>query len=253
MTYTNTIKKAAGASNTNCLHTDINSEDFRSHGAVDQVLDGSTIAAPQDLALTTSTTEPRVDSRLLAQQLDNKHKHVIALIDKYRRELERFAKVVFKKAPSAGRTGQIERFALLTEDHAFFVLALSRNSDIVVNLKSRLIQAFSNARRVADIRKTESLPGYHQLHDALHLLALGSTNECHVHSNVNRLLNKFAGIESGQRARAALPQQALLIVGQLVATQQALGATDHHDAYPRIKNSLQVLTDVLALGVASHA
>ena len=36
MTNTNTIKKAAGASNTNGLHTDTNSAEFRSHGAIQQ-------------------------------------------------------------------------------------------------------------------------------------------------------------------------------------------------------------------------
>lgn len=57
--------------------------------------------------------------------------------------------------------------------------------------------------------------------------------------NVNKLLNKFAGIEAGQRANAALPQQALLIVGQMAAANQVQGATDHRDAYQRAKNSLQ--------------
>ena len=70
--------------------------------------------------------------------------------------------------------------------------------------------------------------------------------------NVNKLLNKFAGIEAGQRASAALPQQALLIVGQLVATNQAHGATDHHDAYRGIKTTLKALQGTLALEVAGH-
>lgn len=43
MIYTNTIKKAAGASNANGLHTDTNGTDFRSQGAIDQALDGKAI------------------------------------------------------------------------------------------------------------------------------------------------------------------------------------------------------------------
>jgi len=42
---TNTTKKAAGASNTNGLHTDTNSADFRSHGAINQAHDGKTFIA----------------------------------------------------------------------------------------------------------------------------------------------------------------------------------------------------------------
>ncbi len=135
----------------------------------------------------------------------------------------------------------------MNEDQAHLLLSLSRNSEAVVNLKVKHIKAFGNARRAADIRRTEYLPQYHQLHNSLHALAAGSARECHVHINVNRLLNKFAGIESGQRAHAALPQQALLIVGQLVATNQVLGASNHHDAYQCIKTSLTALQGVLAL------
>ena len=44
MTYTNTIRKAAGASNTSGLHLTANGADFRSQGAIDQALDGKSIA-----------------------------------------------------------------------------------------------------------------------------------------------------------------------------------------------------------------
>lgn len=214
---------------------------------------GTAIAEQQDLTLTTTENEARIDSRMLAQGFGNKRRTAVALIDKHLIQFERLGKVRFKKAPLPGsKTGQSERFALLNEDQAYLLLNLSRNSDTVVNLKVKLVKAFGNARRAADLRKTEYLPQYHALHDRLGTLAAGSSNERHVHMNVNKLLNKFAGIEAGQRANAALPQQALLIVGQLVAANQAQGATDHHNGYQRIKNSLQALTGVIALGVASH-
>jgi len=44
MTYTNTIRKAAGAINTNGQHTDTNVSDFRSQGAIDQAPTGKAIA-----------------------------------------------------------------------------------------------------------------------------------------------------------------------------------------------------------------
>jgi len=211
------------------------------------------IAAVQDLALTTTTAEPRIDTRLLAQGFGNKHRHSLRLVEQYLDRFQKLGKVCFKNAPLPGsKTGQSERFALLNEDQAYLLLSLSRNSDAVVNLKVKLVKAFGVARRAADIRKTEYLPQYHQLHDTMHLLANGSPNERHVHINLNKLLNKFAGIEPGQRASAALPSQALLIVGQLVATNQAQGALDHHDGYQRIKTTLQALQGALALEVAGH-
>jgi hypothetical protein len=178
----------------------------------------------------------------------------MTLIERYADSFKAHGQLAFKKTVGKRKQGggNAERYALLNEDQAYFLLSLSRNTDTVVTLKSNLVKAFGNARRVADIRKTEYLPQYHQLHDRLGALAAGSSNAQRVHQNVNRLLNKFSGIEPGQRANAALPQQALLIVGQLVAANQALGATDHHDAYPRIKNSLQALTGVIALEVTNH-
>ena len=206
-----------------------------------------------ELALTTTTTEARIDTRLLARRLDNKHKHVIALIDKYLVRFKTHGHVLFKKADGDRKQGggKAERYALLNEDQAYFLLSLSRNTDTVVALKSKLVTAFGQARRAADLRKTEYLPGYHELHDTMHVLANGSPNERHVHVNVNKLLNKFAGIEAGQRAHAALPQQALLIVGQLVASKAAQGATDHRDGYQCIKSNLQALQGAITLGVAN--
>lgn len=206
-----------------------------------------------DLALTTTTNEPRVDTRLLARQLANKHKAVMTLIERYADSFKAHGQLAFKKTVGKRKQGggNAERYALLNEDQAYFLLSLSRNTDTVVALKSKLVTAFGQARRAADLRKTEYLPGYHELHDTMQALAKGSTNAHHFHANVNRLVNKFSGIEPGQRAHAALPQQALLIVGQLVASKAAQGATDHHDGYRCIKSSLQALQGAIALEVSN--
>lgn len=207
------------------------------------------IAAPQDLALTTTMTEPRVSTQQLAKHLGNKHSSLAALIQNHRADFEQLGILRFQIGVIDGR-GQPEKFAMLNEDQSTLALAYSKNTKRVRELKVKLVKAFGMARRAADLRKTEYLPGHHQLHDALHILSAGSTHERHVHMNVNKLLNKFAGIEPGKRASACLGGQALLIVGQLVASKAAQGATDHHDAYPRIKNSLQALQGVLALEVS---
>jgi phage regulator Rha-like protein len=204
-----------------------------------------------ELVLTITPTEARVDSRLLARGFGNKHKSAMALIERYADRFRRLGILSFKKAVINGR-GQPERFALLNEDQSYLLLSLSRNSDIVVNLKVKLIQAFGNARRAADLRKAEYLPGYHDLHKSIGALAAGSPNERWVHANTNKLLNKFAGIEAGQRSGAALPQQALLIVGQLVAANAVLGAINHIDGYQRMKEKLLALGAVARLeGVAA--
>ena len=245
MIHTNINEKAAGAQNTNGLHTDTNSANFATGGAIDQASDGNAIAGQQDLALTT-TAEPRVSTQQLAKHLGNKHRSLFELVQDHRADFEQLGILRFQTGVIDGR-GQPEKFAMLNEDQATLALAFSKNTKRVRELKVKLVKAFGMARRAADLHKTEYLPGYHDLHDTMHLLANGSPNERFVHVNLNRLLNKFAGIETGQRARAALPSQALLVIGQLVATNQAQGALDHRDGYQRIKNSLQALQGTLAL------
>jgi phage regulator Rha-like protein len=100
------------------------------------------------IALIQHNSEARVDSRLLANQLDNYHKNTMALVERYLGKFKEFGVVPFQtEKPLAGTVGgRPERFALLNEDQAFFLLALSRNTDRVVELKSSLIMAFREAR-----------------------------------------------------------------------------------------------------------
>lgn len=100
------------------------------------------------ITLTQYNGEPRIDSRLLAEQRNNKNKNFMALIDRYLPKFEEFGVVPFqtknRQASTAG--GRPERFALLNEEQALFLLTLSRNSDRVAGLKADLIMAFREAR-----------------------------------------------------------------------------------------------------------
>ena len=96
------------------------------------------------------------------------------------------------------------------------------------------------------MRQTEYLPAHHHLHDTIHVVAAGSASERHTHINFARLLNKTAGIETGQRASAPPAQQALLIVGSLLAAQALQQAKDHRDGYQRAKVALQALQGINA-------
>ena len=206
------------------------------------------ITQPQSFALITVKAEARIDSRLLAVNMHNQHHNTVGLILKHLTALELFGKVLFKTEPLPdSKTGQKERFALLNEDQAFYLVALSRNSPRVVELKGKLVKAFGEARRAASQHSTEYLPAYHQLHDEIHALTAGSSHERHVHMNVNRLINKTVGVKAGQRALAGIPTQALMIVAQTVAAQAMHSAPNHHDGYQRVKQSMQVLT-ALSLG-----
>lgn len=193
---------------------------------------------------TTGKAEPRVDSRLLAKQLGIKHPNLFAMLKTHKTDFEEFGKVMFQTRPLP--SGQREKIALLNEDQAFLLLTYSRNTAKVRALKIKLVKAFAQARRAADMRQTEYLPAHHHLHDTIHVVAAGSASERHTHINFARLLNKTAGIETGQRASAPPAQQALLIVGSLLAAQALQQAKDHRDGYQRAKVALQALQGINA-------
>ena len=200
-----------------------------------------------ELALVPTKTEPRVDSRLLAKQLGTKHRPTMALIEKHRQRLESFGKVIFQKAPSTdSRTGQRERYACLNEDQALFLLTLKRNTERVMDLKMRLIKAFSNARRAAAVRQQEYLPSYHAMSDRIHELAQGSPNERFLHMNTARLVNQVAGIEAGQRPGAPLPKQSVLAVAHMLAAGAIEQATDRHQIQGLVKKALAPLAALAA-------
>ena len=204
------------------------------------------------LTLTTGATEARIDSRLLAKQLGNKHRHVMALLDKYLGMFKKHGHVSFKNADGERRQGggKAERYALLNKNQAYFLLSLSRNTDTVVALKSRLITVFGEARKAADMRRVEYMPGFRQLQDAVHAVSATASNEGVIHMNVAKLLNKTCGIEAGQRAAAPVPKQALLIVAQMMAAQAMQSALDHRDGYQRVKQAMLMLSGIAMLGGA---
>lgn len=140
--------------------------------------------------------------------------------------------------------------ARLNEDQAYLLLTYSRNTTKTRALKVKLVQAFSSARKAAELRRMEYLPSYHLAHDALHGLAPDPEHQRLLHMNVNRLANKVAGIGAGQRSHAQRGSLAVLAVAQMLAARAAAGAADDKAAYAAIKAAMQPL-QALALEVAA--
>lgn len=189
---------------------------------------------------------PRVDSRLLAANMGKTHQSLFELVKDYRADFEEMGKVRFETGASPGsKTGQTERFAMLSEDQAYLLLTYTRNTARTRQLKIKLVKAFAEARRAAEVHRTEYLPGYHELHDQLHALAAGSPNERFVHMNLNKLVNCVVGIGAGQRGGLTAPKQSLLVVAQDLAAKAMHGAANHHEAYAVAKAVLGNLGRVL--------
>jgi len=195
------------------------------------------------LQLVATKNEPRIDTRILADNLGSRHRSVINLIKTHKSDFETFGKVRFQIASStASKTGQAVRFALLNEDQCYLLLTYSRNNERTRVLKVKLVTAFATARREAQQRQTEYLPEYHRMHDQIKALAGGSEHERHAHMNFNRLVNKVAGIEAGQRKAVPI---AMLTAVQHVASLAMAGAADHTEGYARAKAALGTLQSLL--------
>jgi phage regulator Rha-like protein len=207
-------------------------------------------SVPENFELTLVKNERRADTRLLAKHLGNQHKNVFELVKNYKADFEHLGKVTFQT--EALPSGQLEKFALLNEDQAYLLLTYSRNTTKVRALKVKMVKAFAEARRAAEVRQVEYLPAYHQLHDAIKVAANGSPNERFIHMNANKALNQLAGVESGQRAGAGSLQQSILAVGSALAAQALQNATDGHGLHKRIKAALEPLTGILALPEVHH-
>lgn len=198
-----------------------------------------------NLSLIVKKGEARVDSRLLAQHLGVKHQSTFELVKQYSADLEVLGLLRFETGKANG--GRPEKFALLNEDQCYLLLAHTRSKK-AAKLKLNLVLAFREARRAAELY-SEYLPTYHALHDQVHALAAGSENERFVHMNINRLVNKVAGLEAGQRGSADVPSKALVIAAQHIASNAMQGATDHKDGYDRAKAALAPLMLQKLLGV----
>ncbi len=158
--------------------------------------------------------------------------------------------------------GQPERYALLNEDQAYLLLTYSRNIKRVRALKIRLVKAFRDARNRRAIHDAY-LPGYHELHDEIAVLAqrakeAGSqTDEAIFHLNFNKLVNKTAGIEACAR-HALKPLQKLMVTNAQIVIWNAVSKAmrngqDHRVAYTEAKNAAEYFTASAGrlLGVAA--
>lgn len=192
------------------------------------------------LAVVQVKNELRVDSRLLAKPLSSEHGIVCKLLTDHAAD---FRQLGMLRLRSGERTegGQRERFVLLNEDQTYLLLTYGWDLGRVRELKIQLVKAFREARQAQELDSTDYLPTYHALHHEIHLLAAGVANERFVHMNINKLVNKVAGVESGQRSELSLPRKSMVIAAQHLASVALRGATNHHEGYEQVKGALERL------------
>lgn len=111
-----------------------------------------------DISLNLVSNEFRIDSRLLAPELNHRHRTILESLDKYKSHFEEHGALPFKT--EMGLSGGVPiRYFLLNEDQCCFLLTLMRNNDFVVSKKSKLVKAFRDARKQLAERDIARLDG----------------------------------------------------------------------------------------------
>lgn len=199
------------------------------------------------LPLVLAKDGPRIDSRIIAAELDIENRALLQNIENHATHFEAFGVVTFQmeKPPKGSKGGMPVRYVLLNEDQAYFAATLARNTSRAVDVKFRLVKAFSEARKAQEAKGGQYLPFYHLAHDATRQMAINAANhgsavpEGIFHSNVEKMINKALGIEAGQRdSLNAAQRNAVSTAYQLVnaAIADALvEGKDHRQAYDEAK------------------
>ncbi|MDN0085420.1 Rha family transcriptional regulator [Crenobacter sp. SG2305] len=193
------------------------------------------------LPLVLAKDGPRIDSRIVAEQLDVNHRQVMRHIERNETRMATLGQLVFKRQVGKRKQGggNPERFALLNEDQAYFVATMEQNTERAVEVKFRLVLAFREARKAQEAKQGQYLPFYHLAHDATHQMALqaaadgSEAPERVFHINVERMINRAFGIEAGQRdTLTPAMRNAISTAYQLVsaAIADTLADGGNHDA-----------------------
>ena len=114
-----------------------------------------------DISLNLISNEFRIDSRLLAPELNHRHRTILESLDKYKTQFDTLGLLPFQtEARSQGLHGGGDiRYFLLNEDQCYFLLTLMRNNEKIVESKLKLVKAFRDARKQLAERDIARLDG----------------------------------------------------------------------------------------------
>ena len=108
--------------------------------------------ATQLIPLAVVNGEPRIDSRIVANELGVAPRNTYELVDNYHKEFQEFGQLRFQTEVGERRQGggNPVKFYLLNEDQTYFLMTLVRNTPEAVQLKKRLVKAFAQYRMAAN-------------------------------------------------------------------------------------------------------
>lgn len=213
-----------------------------------------------DFKLDIINNEFRIDSRLLAPELNHRHRTIFENILKYQDKFEEHGLLTFQTEAvniKDARGVKYQKYALLNEDQCYFLLTLMRNNDFVVDKKSKLVKAFRQAKNQVALRDMARIEGKAVRRtetDAIKALveyatANGSSNAKMYYTNITRMTNSLLSIESGMRDNLDHKQLQQIKVAETIvemAIRDGLNAgLDYKDIYKLCKERVSSIADIL--------
>lgn len=107
-----------------------------------------------EIVITKYNNIDTVDSQIVANELGIQHKNLLELVKKYQTKIEdKFGRLAFetlnvKVAIPNTNSHRIDETTIIhfNENQSLFITTLSRNTEKSIEVKAKLVQAFSNAR-----------------------------------------------------------------------------------------------------------
>ena len=208
-----------------------------------------------ELSLDLIKSEFRVDSRLLAPELNHRHRTILENIDKYKSQFESLGQLTFQT--QLGYNNIPVRFALLNEDQCYFLLTLMRNNNHIVAAKLKLVKAFRDARTQLakrDIARIEGKQVRHSETDAIRDLVEyartnGSENADMYYMTITKMTNAALNIATGQRDNLTVKQLDQIRIAETmvkIAISDGLNAElDYKEIYKLCKERVSAIAKTL--------
>lgn len=113
------------------------------------------------LKVQTVNDEPVVDALQIAQHLGVENRAIRRTIESHLVSIEsNFGRVAFQMQPLKTASGtQMHKVYYLTEEQAYFVTTLSKNTERAVKIKALLVKSFMEFRRASEAAPWVSKPG----------------------------------------------------------------------------------------------
>lgn len=190
------------------------------------------------------------NSLIIAEGTDNEHRSIIRLIQRYEEKFNRWGKVRFvdlkSENPLGGRPTTV---ALLNEPQATFLITLLRNTDVVLDFKSELVDQFYKMREIllrhqnaewleirhAGIKTNKKMTAAIQ-QDLIPLAREqgSTTDDKFFYINYQRAINKAAGINPKSRDELSISQLYEVDKLQDIATCSIKGLVAKNEPYKKI-------------------